>query len=167
MRADQGSQPTPCTERVVRRLLDHVIGLNRVFTALLLDAPPPLRATTDHAEEDPVAAYRDTSAALEAALGQPGILERQFRGSLGAATGAERLQIRLYDLLAHGWDLSQAMAQPFNVRDDLVEPSLALARGRLAEQRREERFAPAQMVNENAAAIERLAAFPGRTVGWS
>ncbi|MDQ6849045.1 MAG: TIGR03086 family metal-binding protein, partial [Actinomycetota bacterium] len=140
---------------------------NRVFTALLLDAPPPLRATTGHVEEDPVAAYRDTSAALESAFGQPGILERQYRGPLGAATGAERLQIRLYDLLAHGWDLSQATGQPFNVRGDLVEPSLAFARVQLAEQRREGRFAPAQMVNENAAAIERLAAFLGRTVGWS
>lgn len=165
--AEQCSNPTPCTEWDVRRLLDHVIGLNRMFTALLLDAPPPLRAATDHAEEDPVTAYRDTSADLLSAFGQPGVLERQYRGPLGTASGAERLQIRLYDLLAHGWDLSRATGQLVNLPDDLVEPSLAFAQVQLAEQRREGRFAPAQTVNENAAAIERLAAFLGRTVAWS
>jgi uncharacterized protein (TIGR03086 family) len=162
VKADQWSDPTPCPEWDVRRLLDHVIGLNRIFTALLLDAPPPLRATTDHAEEHPTVAYRETSAALLSAFGQPGVLDRQFRGPLGTASGADRLQIRLYDLLAHGWDLSRATGQPVDLPDDLVEPSLLFARAQLAEQRREGRFAPAQSINRNAAAIERLAAFLGR-----
>lgn len=167
VRADQWSDPTPCTEWDVRRLLDHVIGLNRIFTALLRDEPPPVRPATDHAEEDPVTAYRDTSAALVSAFRQPGVLERQFRGPLGTASGAERLQIRLYDLLAHGWDLSRATGQPVDLPDDLVQPALAFAHVQLAEQRREGRFAPAQTLNENAPAIERLAAFLGRTVAWS
>jgi uncharacterized protein (TIGR03086 family) len=77
------------------------------------------------------------------------------------------LQIRLYDLLAHGWDLSRATGQLVNLPDDLVEPSLAFAQVQLAGQRREGRFAPAQTAGENADAIERLAAFLGRTVAWS
>jgi uncharacterized protein (TIGR03086 family) len=167
VRAEQWSAPTPCTEWDVRRLLQHVVGLNRVFTALLLDAPPPLRGAPDHAGEDPVAAYRESSAALVSAFGQPGILERQYEGPLGTANGAERLHIRLYDLLAHGWDLSQATGQPIDLPDDLVEPSLAFAKVQLAGQRREGRFAPAQAVHDNASAIERLAAFLGRTVAGS
>jgi uncharacterized protein (TIGR03086 family) len=167
VRAEQWSAPTPCIEWDVRRLLEHVIGLNRVFTALLLYAPPPLRGAPEHAAEDPAAAYRDTSAALVSAFGQPGILEREFQGPLGAASGADRLHIRLYDLLAHGWDLSHATGHPIDLPDDLVEPSLAFARVQLAGQRREGRFAPAQVVNDNASAIERLAAFLGRTVASS
>ena len=164
VRVDQWSDPTPCADWNVRRLVDHVIGLNRIFTALLSDAPPPRRADTPEAEEDPVIAYRDTSAALQSAFSQPGALERQYQGPLGTASGADRLQIRLYDLLAHGWDLSQATGQPVTLPDDLVEPALAFARVQLAEQPREGRFASPQPVGENAAAIERLVAFLGRTL---
>jgi hypothetical protein len=37
---------------------------------------------------------------LPLAFDRPGVLERTYYGPLGAATGTERLQIRLYDLLA-------------------------------------------------------------------
>ncbi len=85
-------------------------------------------------------------------------------GPLGTATGAERLQIRLYDLLAHGWDLAQATGQPAGLPDDLAEQSLAFARTQLTEQARPGRFGPARIVAEQAPAIERLAAFLGRPV---
>jgi uncharacterized protein (TIGR03086 family) len=96
--------------------------------------------------------------------GRPGVLERAYHGPLGTATGAERLQIRLYDLLAHGWDLAQATEQPADLPDDLAEQSLAFARTQLTEQARPGRFGPAQIVAEPAPAIERLVAFLGRPV---
>jgi uncharacterized protein (TIGR03086 family) len=109
--AAQWSAATPCADWDVRRLVDHLIGMNRVFTALLADAPVPRRAAGDQVEEDPVSDYRESSAALLLAFGQPGILDRQYKGPPGTASGAERLQIRLYDLLAHGWDLAHATGQ--------------------------------------------------------
>jgi uncharacterized protein (TIGR03086 family) len=165
IRADQWSAPTPCPDWTVRQVVNHLIGMNRVFAALLAGQPPPPRPPADHAEDDPVRAYRDSAAALLAAFGQPGVLERAYHGPLGTATGAERLQIRLYDLLAHGWDLAQATGQPADLPDDLAEQSLAFARTQLAEQARPGRFGPAQTVAEPAPAIERLAAFLGRPVG--
>jgi len=39
-------------------------------------------------------------------------LNRSYAGPLGIATGSDRLQIRLYDLLAHGWDIAEATGQP-------------------------------------------------------
>lgn len=164
IRADQWSAPTPCTDWTVRRLVDHLIGMNRVFAALLADEPPPSRPPAGHVEDDPVGAYRDSAAALRAAFGRPGVLERAYHGPLGSATGAERLQIRLYDLLAHGWDLAQATEQPFDLPDDLAEQSLAFARTQLTEQARPGRFGPAQVVAEQAPAIERLVAFLGRPI---
>ncbi len=89
----------------------------------------------------------------------------RYHGPLGTATGAERLQIRLYDLLAHGWDLAQATEQPADLPDDVAEQSLAFARTQLTEQGRPGRFGPAQIVAEQAPAIERLVAFLGRPVG--
>jgi hypothetical protein len=39
------------------------------------------------------------------------VLERTYYGPLGGATGTERLQIRLSDLLVHGWRLLSAFAE--------------------------------------------------------
>jgi uncharacterized protein (TIGR03086 family) len=164
IRADQWSAPTPCTDWTVRQVVTHLIGMNRVFAALLADQPPPPRPSADHVEEDPVSAYFDSAAALQAAFGRPGVLERAYPGPLGTATGAERLKIRLYDLLAHGWDLAQATEQPADLPDDLAAQSLAFARTQLTEQARPGRFGPAQTVAEQAPAIERLVAFLGRPV---
>jgi uncharacterized protein (TIGR03086 family) len=74
------------------------------------------------------------------------------------------LQIRLYDLLAHGWDLARATGQPVDLPDDLAEQSLSFACKQLDGQSRQGRFGAAQNAGENAAAIERVAAFLGRTV---
>ena len=164
IRAGQWSAPTPCTDWTVRQVVNHLIGMNRVFAALLADEPPPPRLSADHVEDDPVGAYRDSAAALQAAFGRPGVLECTYRGPLGTATGAERLQIRLYDLIAHGWDLAQATEQPVDLPDDLAEQSLAFARTQLTEQARPGRFGPVQIVAEQAPAIERLVAFLGRPV---
>jgi uncharacterized protein (TIGR03086 family) len=154
VRPEQWSAPTPCTDWTVRRLVDHLIGMNRVFAALLAGEPPPQRAA-DHTEADPVGAYRESAARLQAAFEQPGVLERAYRGPLGTATGAERLQTRLYDLLAHGWDLAQATGQPAELPEDVAEQSLAFVRTHLTKQARPGRFGPAQMVADHAPAIER------------
>src|SRR6478752_1334000 len=136
VRPDQWAAPTPCADWTVRRLVDHLIGMNRVFTALLSDQPPPSRPAADHIEVDPVGAYRDSAARLQAAFERPGTLERPYRGPLGAATGAERLQIRLYDLIAHGWDLARATGRPIELPDDVVEQSLAFVRIQLSDEAR-------------------------------
>ncbi len=164
IRADQWSAPTPCADWTVHRVVTHLIGMNRVFAALLAGQPPPARPSADHAEGDPARAYRESATALLTAFGQPGVLDRTYHGPLGAATGAERLQVRLYDLLAHGWDLAQATEQPAGLPDELAEQSLAFARIQVTEQTRPGRFGPAQAVAEQAPAIERLAAFLGRPV---
>jgi uncharacterized protein (TIGR03086 family) len=74
------------------------------------------------------------------------------------------LQIRLYDLLTHGWDLARATGQPADLPDDLAEQSLAFVRTQLTEQARAGRFGPAQNARDNAPALERLVAFLGRPI---
>jgi uncharacterized protein (TIGR03086 family) len=163
IRPTQWSAPTPCTDWTARQLVNHLVGMNRVFAALLGDQSPP-RPSADHLGDDPPGAYHDSAVALRTAFDQPGVLARSYQGPLGAATGAERLQIRLYDLLAHGWDLAQATGQPAVLPDDLAEQALAFVRTQLSEQARTTRFGPAQLVADDAPAIERLVAFLGRSV---
>ena len=43
IRPEQWAAPTPCTDWTVRELVSHLVGMNRVFAALLADEPPPRR----------------------------------------------------------------------------------------------------------------------------
>jgi uncharacterized protein (TIGR03086 family) len=74
------------------------------------------------------------------------------------------LQIRLYDLLTHGWDLAQATGMPAQIPDELAEQALAFVRHQLSTPPRTGRFAEPQPLDGNAPALDRLAAFLGRSV---
>jgi uncharacterized protein (TIGR03086 family) len=161
----QWESPTPCTEWSVHRLVTHLVGMNLVFAAMLVGEPPPDRrefAVTDLPDE-----YDASAALLVDRFRGPGVLDHVLTGPLGSATGRDRLHIRLYDLLAHGWDLSRAIDQPLQLPDDFAEGSLAFATGQLEGMDRTGRFLPPQPVAESSEALERLAAFLGRDVTWT
>jgi uncharacterized protein (TIGR03086 family) len=160
---DQWMAPTPCTEWNVRDVVNHVVAMNLVFAAMIDDGPMPERGA-DHLGNDPVAAYQASTASLVGAFARPGVLERSYAGPLGSATGAERLQIRLYDLLTHGWDLAQATGMPAQIPDELAEQALAFVRNQFSTQPRTGRFAEPQPIDGTAPALDRLAAFLGRSV---
>lgn len=160
----QWSARTQCMDWTVHRLVEHLVGKNLVFAAVLAELPLPQRG--DGVPSDQlVRAYRESAAVLLDAFGQPEVLDRSYQGPLGAATGAERLQIRMYDLLAHGWDLAQALGRPADLPEDAAEESLAFARadGR-AVRPGGGCFGPARHVADASPAIVRLVAFLGRDV---
>jgi uncharacterized protein (TIGR03086 family) len=162
--ADQWTAPTPCTEWNVRDVVNHLVGLNLVFVAMLEGSPVPERGT-DRLGADPAGAYRQSAAALQAAV-VPGVLERSQSTPLGVATGAERLRWRIADLLVHGWDLGQATATLAELPDDLVEQALAFVRAQLPSQPRTGRFDDPQPISASAPVIDQLVAFTGRPVPW-
>ena len=163
VRPEQWSSPTPCTEWTVRDVAAHLIGMNRVFAAMLANEPPPQRG--DNMQDDEISRRFDESARLLlAAFSEPGVLGRTYTGPLGDATGAERLSIRLYDLLAHGWDIAQATRQPPALPEAAAEMSLAFARKQLSDEARVGRFGLPQAVPDEATALEQLVAYLGRAV---
>jgi hypothetical protein len=83
VRPEQWFASTPCTEWSVRQLVDHLIGMNLMVTALLEDAPPPRRSAVERADADRVTASRDSASSLLLAFSRPGVLEREYRGPLG------------------------------------------------------------------------------------
>ncbi|MGO2031615.1 TIGR03086 family metal-binding protein [Glutamicibacter ardleyensis] len=163
---EQYSAPTPCTEWDVRDVVAHLVGMNLIFTALLNSQKPPSR-DQQVLGNDPGTAFGSSAAALLSAFERAGALEQNFETPMGSATGQERLNIRMYDLLTHAWDLSQATGNRLEPLGDLAEQSLMFARRQLAQQQRNERFNAAQPVADGAPALDRLAAFLGRPLNGS
>ncbi|GAB3911197.1 TIGR03086 family metal-binding protein [Kibdelosporangium lantanae] len=159
IRDDQWSAPTPCTEWDVRDLVRHLAAGNRAITAMLRGEPMPGQQP---AGDDPRAEFQETTAVLLAVAREPGALDTVAEGPLGKATGAERVQWRLADLVTHTWDLARATGQPLELPDDLVERVLAFAREKLPAQARGGRFGEPLPVSDDASAIDRLVAFSGR-----
>ncbi len=164
--ADQWTAPTPCTEWNVRDLVNHLVGTNLVLVALLEDGPRPERGA-DRLGTDPGGAYRRSAAALQAAAARPGVLETSQATPLGVATGAERLQWRVADLLTHGWDLAQATGVAAELPDDIAERALTFVQAQLPGQQRTGRFADPQPIPDAASGLDRLAAYTGRPVPWT
>lgn len=163
--AGQWTAPTPCTEWNVRDLVNHLVGTNLVLLAVFDETAMPERRA-DHLGADPAGAYRRSAAALRAGAARPGVLERSQATPLGVATGAERLQWRIADLLTHMWDLGQATGVTVELPDDLVEQALSFVRAQLPGQPRGGRFAEPRPIHGNAPAIDQLAALTGRPVSW-
>ncbi len=138
--------------------------MNLVLVALFEQSPMPDRGA-DRLGADPAEAFRRSAAALEAGAARPGVLERSQRTPVGVATGGERLQWRIADLLTHGRDLVQATGVEAELPEDLAEQSLAFARAQLPTQPRAGRFADPP-IPDDAPATDRLAAFTGRPVPW-
>lgn len=163
VRRDQWSSPTPCVQWTVRDVVGHLIGMNRVFAAMLADQPPPQRGG-DMADDEIREQFTETAARLLAAFSEPGVLGRTYTSPLGNATGAERLNIRLYDLLAHGWDIAKATGQPAALPEDAARLSLAFVREQVRDDARAGRFGLPQVAPPSATAIEQLVAYLGRPV---
>lgn len=160
----QWTAPTPCTAWTVCDLVNHLVTGHLSFTALLGGTPPPER-DSDHLGDDPAAAYSDAGAALAAAFAAPGILERVFQSPIGPAPGAALLQLRIAEQLVHGWDLAQATGQKAGLPADLAETQLGIWQAQLAGDARDALpFRPAQPVDDDAPAIDRLVAFLGRPI---
>lgn len=172
---DQWPNPTPCPEWNVRALVNHLVFGNRMFAAILRGEPASelenLRRLhdIDQLGDNPLEAYREAGAALQAAFSQPGVLERVFQAPIGPAPGAVLLHLRITELLVHGWDLAHAIEQPARLPDDVAEEELAFASGQRAPDvpRTGHPFGPVQPVAGDALAIDRLAAYLGRPLSGS
>jgi uncharacterized protein (TIGR03086 family) len=172
VRPDQWSGPSTCAEWDVRALDNHVVFGNRSFTGILTgQAGPPqeqIRTMRDQDQlgDDPVAAWRDSAAALLAAFAAPGVLDRTFRSPFGAMPGAGLAGLRLTETLVHGWDLARSTGQSPPFDDAVARAALDFTLRQLppGADRSSFPFDPAQPVPADAPAIDRLAAHLGRVV---
>ncbi len=162
---DQWTAATPCTDWTSADLLRHLVVGNSRFAAAVSGEPLPGELGSD---ADLPAAYRDSAAALLAAFGTPGALERMVTVPFGTVPGSVALHLRLTEVLVHGWDLAKATGQSVEFPADVAEQELAFSQSALEQLPPDRRpFAPPQPVSADAPAIERLVACLGRRVAAS
>jgi uncharacterized protein (TIGR03086 family) len=156
----QMTAPTPCTNINVRALVEHLVEGSSYFASLIAGRQEPVAVDQT---EDLVSALRAAAAAMRGAFAVPGVLGETFDSPIGAASGAFFAKVRIIELVAHGWDLARATGQSMDIfSDDLCERALAMAHEVYADRTRG-RFADEQSVPEGAPAVDKLAAFLGRT----
>ncbi len=159
----QWSAPTPCTDLNVRELLNHMVSGNVLFAALASGGPTPDRSA-DHLGADPLGAFRSAGQALRQAFAAPGMLAQTYTAPFGTAPGIALVQVRVVEMLVHGWDLAKGTGQAAVLPEDVAERALAASKGQLsgARTRPGAPFGPEVPVAADASAIDRLVVYLGR-----
>jgi len=154
VRQIQGSQwgdPTPCPEWNVEALVNHVAGTHVFFGSLLglQDVGPKWRDV-----RQAMAARLEDADALSGTAEVPG---------MGTMPKTAILDICIYDMLIHTWDLSRAIGADDTLPQDTAEEGFAwLQTLPPAVIRAPGRFGEAIPVDTDADAQTRLLAFAGR-----
>ena len=114
-RDDQMANPTPCDKWVVRDLINHFVGGGHMFATLYRGEPMPDMdgPVPDMLGSDPAAAARAAHADFDAALAEPGVMERTVHLPIGSVPAPVGLQLATFDVLVHCWDLATATNQAF------------------------------------------------------
>ena len=160
---DQLKLSTPCAEWDVADLADHVV-------ANLLNSFAHWAGTDVAHEPCPIAAelaarYRAAVQVVLDTYTAPGVLDKTFSTPLGDAPGAMLLSVCFADQLTHVWDLSRALGVDVDVPDQLAEDALAVWGAFISDPLRNgSTFAAAGDPGPGAPALDRVAAFTGRTI---
>jgi uncharacterized protein (TIGR03086 family) len=151
--------PSPCEEWTGRDVASHVIHVHRRVLAALdgSDAPGPAQ------NEDLVAAFRDASVAVRAALADPALATKTVSGIFGEQP-FEGLVGRLLcaDTLIHTWDLARATGQEDELDADAATKALEFLLPIDEAIRRPGGFGPKLAPPPNADVQAKLLAFAGR-----
>jgi uncharacterized protein (TIGR03086 family) len=160
--------PTPCTEWDVRTLVNHVVGE-------LFWATPMVEGKTieevgaaldgDLMGDDPQATWADSVEQSHSAFSKPGALDGTINRSMGPMPVRAYLADLTCDLIAHRWDLGEAIGDSQRFTSDELAQLNAMVEER--EPMAEEivaagYFAAAKPVSANADEQERILAAMGR-----
>jgi uncharacterized protein (TIGR03086 family) len=165
----QLDDPTPCTEWTVRDLLNHVTGGAEMFAIAAADGRVPddkmaELMTGDNLGDDYRGSFRAACDRAVQAYAPPGTLERIVVLPFGEMPAGVALNIAIFDVTTHAWDLAKATGQSTALDPDVLDAAWALAPMMLTDEYRAAGiFGPVVDVAADAPIQDRLAAFAGRT----
>lgn len=155
--------PSPCEGWAARDVVGHLVGwlpgLLESSAGVVLDPVTP-------ADRDPVAAWRERYAGVQALLTSPAagraVRSPHFAGTLADMVDA----FWTGDVFLHTWDLARASGQEPRLDEGLAERMLAGMRPMDAALRASGHYGPAVPVPDDAPVQDRLVAFTGRDPRW-
>jgi uncharacterized protein (TIGR03086 family) len=162
---DQWAAPTPCSEWIVRDLVNHLVS-EQLWVAHLL-AGATLAEVGDRYDGDvlgdePVGAWERAAAEAREAWTAPGVLERRVQLSFGETDGADYCWQMTFDRAVHAWDLATAIGAPQPIRPDVAEELLRTMRPQVEQWQGIGLFEAPVAVAEDAPAPDQLVALSGR-----
>lgn len=122
---DQWEAPSGVGEWSVRALVDHVIGGDRMSTAILGGGTRTdglAEFARSAADVDPVAAFAEASREMAGAFAEPGALDRTVAHPAMEMPGSQLLGFRIGEYGLHGWDLACAIGA-----NDAIDPAVLKA----------------------------------------
>lgn len=159
LRPSHLDEPTPCDGFTVRGVLEHMIGGATMFAAAYRGEAP-----SEPDLSDPIASIQAALGELVASISAPGALDRTIQAPFGEVDGESFARFVVLDGLVHGWDLATATGQPYEPPTELVAAATEFAEQTLDPLRDGQTFKAAVEPAADAAPIERLAAYTGRTI---
>ncbi len=163
---------TPCASWNVAQLVNHLVGANDFFQAMLAGEPPS--GGGDAVGDDYMAAFDKATAATLAAFSEPGVLEKTITLPFGAMPGAAFLGLATTDVFQHSWDLAKATGQSTDLDPELAAQLLEGSKMAIQDafrgpdggpnQDQGPPFGAEQPAPAGACAADQLAAFLGRSV---
>jgi uncharacterized protein (TIGR03086 family) len=161
----QMNDPTPCEKFTVHDVLDHMMVLGGTFTYLFRGEEAPELSPPGVYGWVPSKEFREVMDDLLDAINSPGALERTIESPLGTMDGETFARLVAVDGLVHSWDLATATGQRLELPPEVVEAVSAFAHQALGDDMRDgDTFKQPTDPGPSADAIDRLAAFTGRTV---
>ncbi|MGE5827046.1 MAG: TIGR03086 family metal-binding protein [Micromonosporaceae bacterium] len=161
---DQLDDRTPCSSWSVRELANHLVETLNRYGALAARGVTP---GEQRVYDDPVTAFPAVAATTRAAFAAPGYLDTVAPTPIGPQPGRSVVQHVVSELTVHGWDLAGATGQAVDIPTDIVEAVLRAWQALFADWDRAQmsgNFAPEQPAPANGTALDRLAAYLGRSV---
>jgi uncharacterized protein (TIGR03086 family) len=123
VRPDQWRGPTACSDWDVRSLVNHIVNEDRWTVPIMAGstvAEVGDRFDGDLLGDDPAGNTADAAREAEAAVREPGALDRVVHLSFGDTPAGEYVRQLLADHLIHAWDLAAATGQDRRLDPDAV-----------------------------------------------
>jgi uncharacterized protein (TIGR03086 family) len=149
--ADQLSQPTPCGDWDVARLIAHVVETPRKFIEMAKGGKPDWAAEPPPIDGEWTAAFRTAADDLIHLWHQA-----------GDQADPSQVDWQTAEFAVHSWDLARATGQSVELDEEVARRGLAFMTDALTAKNRGDAFGPEIAVPEDAPVYERIAAFAGR-----
>jgi uncharacterized protein (TIGR03086 family) len=160
---------TPCDDWTVRDVLNHITAGAQMFAIAAAEGAVPDEClgalmVDDQLGDDYRGAFRAAADEALDAFSRPGVLDEVVTLPFGEMPAGVALDIAIFDVATHTWDLAKATGQSTALDPDVLDAAYSLALAMLSDEwRASGMFGAAVAVAADAPVQDKLAALAGRT----